>query len=1308
MYLLRFGDDDHFSLVEYVGSSIPRYAILSHTWGSDHEEVSFQEIKGGKGKGKAGYRKIRFCGERAASDGLQHFWVDTCCIDKSSSAELHEAINSMFCWYQNAERCYVYLSDVLDGISSRDNEPSRSCKPAFRQSRWFTRGWTLQELIAPPSVEFFSKEGTWLGNKQSFEQTLHEITGIALNALQGHSLSRFSKNERLAWAAGRQTKREEDAAYCLLGIFGVFMPLIYGEGRKNALARLEEQIEKSSKDPLLSLDEEQRRMLIDSLRFDQIDARQMTIKNAHAKTCRWLLKKSEYLDWLDTDRLREHNGFLWIRGKPGTGKSTLMKFVLAHARKTMAGKAVISFFFNARGEDVEKSTIGTYRSLLLQLFERFPAVQRVFDSLGLSRSSIGPNYQWSIGSLQVALEQAIMLLRDRSVVCFIDALDECEEQQIRDMIQFFERIGELTGSAGIGFRICFSSRHYPHITIRKGLALVLEGQEGHSQDITNYLESELKIGKSKIAQQIRSELQEKASGVFMWVVLVVGILNKEHDRGRVHALRQKLQEIPGDLHDLFRDILTRDTHNKDELVLCIQWVLFAKHPLSLEQLYFAILSGVELEAVSEWNPDEITQDTIRRFILDSSKGLTETTTSKLQKDQKVQFIHESVRDFLLKEDALGNIWPDLRSNLYGQSHERLKQCCLNYMSVDVFAPLEMPESLPKASTQQAAGLRKSATETFPFLEYAVQSVLYHADEAESCGVAQAYFLDNFPLTKWVKLDNLFEKYDVRRHTERVSFLYVLAELNMASLLRARSPGPLCLEVEDERYGCALFAAAATGSKEAVQACIENIEVDQSTWSDDRRQIKQCHDEEAVYKSLGRDFKYSKRKGMLLTAMEIGIATVIAYLIGLEDIEVDQKDPMGRTPLYIAAEKGNNVVVQLLVDRGANVNANALSAASLGGHEAVVRLLVDKGADVNAQGGRHGNALYTASTGGHEAVVRLLVDKGADVNAQGGGYDNALRAASAGGHEEVVRLLVDKGADVNAQGGRHGNALYAASTGGHEAVVRLLVDEGADVNAQGGRYGNALYAASNGGHEAVVRLLVDKGADVNAQGRGYGSALRAASAGGHEEVVRLLVDKGADVNAQGGGYGNVFRVASAGGHEEVVRLLVDKGADVNVQGRGYSSALRAASAGGHEEVVRLLVDKGADVNAQGGGLGNALQTASAGGHEEVVRLLVDRGADINALGGHYGNALQAASAGGHEEVVRLLVDKGADVNAQGGEHGNALYAASTGGHEAVVRLLVDKGADVNAQGGEHGNALQAASTGGYEAVMRLLVEKGAVK
>jgi hypothetical protein len=245
--------------------------------------------------------------------------------------------------------------------------------------------------------------------------------------------------------------------------------------------------------------------LLDSLRFDQIDTRQTTIKNAHAKTCKWLLKKPEYIGWLDTTILGEHHGLLWIRGKPGAGKSTLMKFSLAQARKTMKDKSIISFFFNARGVDMEKSTIGTYRSLLLQLLERLPALQCVFNSLGLSSLSFRPDHQWGIESLKSLLEQAILSIGQSSVVYFIDALDECEEEQVRDMIHFFEHVGELSVSAGIGFQVCFSSRHYPHITIRKGLSLVLEGQEGHSQDIANYLESELKIGKSKIAQKsIRS------------------------------------------------------------------------------------------------------------------------------------------------------------------------------------------------------------------------------------------------------------------------------------------------------------------------------------------------------------------------------------------------------------------------------------------------------------------------------------------------------------------------------------------------------------------------------------------------------------------------------------------------------------------------------------------------------------------------------------------------------------------------------------------------------------------------------------
>ncbi|RYP24058.1 hypothetical protein DL765_000786 [Monosporascus sp. GIB2] len=241
MRLLKCSDGQ-FKLTKDLVHDIPSYAILSHTWGPDTEEVSFRDLVDGTGKDKVGYEKIKFCAEQAKRDGLQYIWVDTCCIDKSNNTELSRAINSMFHWYQNAARCYVYLSD----ISATGYENSQQCglawESAFRVHRWFTRGWTLQELLAPASVEFFTQDGWRLGDKKSLEQQIHEITGIAVPALRGSDPSQFDVEERFKWAETRQTTHEEDWAYCLLGIFGVFMPLIYGEGKSNAVRRLKREI----------------------------------------------------------------------------------------------------------------------------------------------------------------------------------------------------------------------------------------------------------------------------------------------------------------------------------------------------------------------------------------------------------------------------------------------------------------------------------------------------------------------------------------------------------------------------------------------------------------------------------------------------------------------------------------------------------------------------------------------------------------------------------------------------------------------------------------------------------------------------------------------------------------------------------------------------------------------------------------------------------------------------------------------------------------------------------------------------------
>jgi hypothetical protein len=249
MRLLECNNTGDFSLTkDFLGDDVPRYAILSHTWEADTEEVTLEDLMNGTSRDKTGYDKIRFCGEQARRDDLQYFWVDTCCINRANNTELSEAINSMFRWYQNAAKCYVYLSDVPRAAFDANDELNQlPWELDFRESRWFTRGWTLQELLAPGSVEFFSRKGKRLGDKRTLERQIHEITGIALSALQGAPLSQFGVDERLAWAKNRQTTRKEDETYSLLGIFNVYMPLIYGEGRDNAFTRLRDEIDKSSK-----------------------------------------------------------------------------------------------------------------------------------------------------------------------------------------------------------------------------------------------------------------------------------------------------------------------------------------------------------------------------------------------------------------------------------------------------------------------------------------------------------------------------------------------------------------------------------------------------------------------------------------------------------------------------------------------------------------------------------------------------------------------------------------------------------------------------------------------------------------------------------------------------------------------------------------------------------------------------------------------------------------------------------------------------------------------------------------------------
>lgn len=234
---MRLINTSTLTLHTFYDANIPDYAILSHTWGL--EEVTFQNFHLPSSKTLDGYSKITSCCALARSDGWLYVWVDTCCIDKTSSAELSEAINSMYRWYRHAQVCYAYMIDV-----------TKSKKEELTDSRWFTRGWTLQELLAPSMVVFYDREWKELGTKSSLEDQIYIATGIYNTYLTHFDPSEASVAAKMSWAAKRKTTRIEDISYCLMGLFNVNIPLLYGEGLK-AFTRLQEAILRETSDESL-------------------------------------------------------------------------------------------------------------------------------------------------------------------------------------------------------------------------------------------------------------------------------------------------------------------------------------------------------------------------------------------------------------------------------------------------------------------------------------------------------------------------------------------------------------------------------------------------------------------------------------------------------------------------------------------------------------------------------------------------------------------------------------------------------------------------------------------------------------------------------------------------------------------------------------------------------------------------------------------------------------------------------------------------------------------------------------------------
>ncbi|MCJ1273176.1 hypothetical protein MMC21_000965 [Puttea exsequens] len=318
------------------------------------------------------------------------------------------------------------------------------------------------------------------------------------------------------------------------------------------------------------------------------------------------------------------------------------------------------------------------------------------------------------------------------------------------------------------------------------------------------------------------------------------------------------------------------------------------------------------------------------------------------------------------------------------------------------------------------------------------------------------------------------------------------------------------------------------------------------------------------------------------------------------------------------------------------------------------------------------ALIIAAHEGHQQVVQLLLDRGANINALYGHYDTALMVASGEGHHQVTRLLLDKGADINAQGDGYTTALQAASWCGHHQIVQLLLERGANIDTEGEGYGTALQAASFRGHDQVVQQLLDRGADINAQGKDRGTALYAASDEGHQQVVQLLLDKGASIDAQGGSFGTALTVASIRGDPQLVTLLLDGGANTNVESDFGRTALQAASFFGNHQAVQLLLASSADLYQRDTQGSTAILQASAGGHTNVVQMLASQASDLLITDYQRRNCLHYAASQGHGRLVDWLLEQDLDLNIIDRDGWTPLHWAARSRSGATAQLLKSAG------------------------------------
>ena len=714
-----------------------------------------------------------------------------------------------------------------------------------------------------------------------------------------------------------------------------------------------------------------------SLSFPNMDQRENLVEGAATDTCAWLLNHAEYRTWLD----RRH-ALLWIVGNPGAGKSTLMRFALQKAcNRSDPSDVVASFFFFGRGNDLQRSSCGLFRSLLHQLLDQIPEMLSDFIPIYEKKCKIKQksesDIEWHETELRDFLEQWILSAsRDRSISIYVDALDEAGEDVAEKLTEYFEKLIEQLGPSKAGFAVCFSCRHHPDL-VPKNVSRICVDEE-NAQDIATYVRQKLtkcQLSDPAEAQELEREIIAKASRIFQWVVLTIPVIIKAYKNGAsVKKLRQEIEKTPGELEDLYGHILSEiEDEDKKRAAQLMQWVCFALRPLSLKELRYAMVVDItnDFNSLEECQGSvgfAETDEQMKKTVSSLSGGLAETVESEDR--QTVRFIHQSVNDYLIKrglqeldpsfDDDVNHYlrksgWPSLDAslsdNIVGLAHFRISRSCVKYV---IFKGIwEEVKRIGDLTHIYLMTKEREIDSRFPLLRYSGNWVS-HAQCVEKQRIPQA---DLLSLSRWPSGHALPSR-------EMTSFLYVESD------------------VRDARTANLLHIASQNGLLSVIEKVVNSG------------------------KSFDLDSKDLDGLTPLSRAATGGHEAVVRLLIQQDSIDINSKDRGGLTPLTWAAKEGHEAIVRILIQQD-DIDIDwtyyggpaPVSRAAGNGHEAIVQLSIERGAEIDSRDVLGLTPLALATRGRHEAIVQLLIERDAQVDTK------AMEWAIGDGLEALVRLSI---------------------------------------------------------------------------------------------------------------------------------------------------------------------------------------------------------------------------------------------------------------------------------------------------------------